>query len=280
MCEEKENIAQTIEKMYRKPFVLKKTGNSKTIAVPTQEGWDIQEPAFPSHKVASPGFADIESFIAYVNRHLNLAETTIWANVQYSDRQGEYPMSFTMTAILNDHGPAECHPSFKDHTAHFRPQFSHEFLAWMRRDGKPMSQADFARFLEDQQTDIVSEEGYPSSAEMMQMAQNFSAKQEMLFSKSINQSNGSVEMVLTQKEDGVTTEKMRVFERFCIGIPVFYRGDAFKIYARLRYRHPEGKLVFWYDLVRPDLAFESAVQNTIDKVKGALPDTPIFLGEP
>ena len=72
---------------------------------------------------------------------------------------------------------------------------------------------------------------------------------------------------------------MQMFDRLNIGIPVFWNGDPYQIDARLRYRVREGKVTFWYELIRPDKVLEAATAGVIDIIK-AQTGTPFFFGEP
>lgn len=45
------------------------------------------------------------------------------------------------------------------------------------------------------------------------------------------------------------------------------RGDAYPIEARLKYRENSGKLTFWYELIRPDRAFKTAVNSSLEQIK-------------
>ena len=83
--------------------------------------------------------------------------------------------------------------------------------------------------------------------------------------------------VFRQAESGA----MRLFERFTIGLPVFEGGDSrYPLVARLKYRNKDGKLVFWYELVRADKVFRAAVTEELDKIKAALPNCDILNGAP
>ena len=142
-----------------------------------------------------------------------------------------------------------------------------------------MSQVDFAEFLDNNQMDIASSEGYPTSADMLQMALNFEAKQDYRFKSSVRLQNGGVNMTFVQDDDKGTVEQMKVFDRFAIGIPVYFGGDHYQINARLRYRHRDGKVAFWYELVRPDLIMKAATDTIIEKIKAEC-GQPFFLGDP
>ena len=71
---------------------------------------------------------------------------------------------------------------------------------------------------------------------------------------------------------------MKVFERFTIGIPVFEgSANAYPIEARLKYRESSGKLSFWYELIRQDRVFKTAVMAELDRIKEAT-GFPIVFG--
>ena len=72
---------------------------------------------------------------------------------------------------------------------------------------------------------------------------------------------------------------MSVFERFAIGVPVFWNGDAYQIDARLRYRVRDGKLAFWFELIRADKVLEAAATTVISTIKEKT-GNPFFFGNP
>ena len=72
---------------------------------------------------------------------------------------------------------------------------------------------------------------------------------------------------------------MQLFERFAIGIPVFWNGDAYQITARLKYRVRDGKVSFWYELERTDVVFEAAARELIAAVRAGA-EVPFFFGTP
>lgn len=74
-------------------------------------------------------------------------------------------------------------------------------------------------------------------------------------------------MSFVQDDDNQTLATMQMFEKVAIGIPVFWNGDAYQITARLRYRVREGKLTFWYELIRSDKTLEHATKQLIEKIK-------------
>ena len=101
----------------------------------------------------------------------------------------------------------------------------------------------------------------------------------MRFKSAIRLQNGGVNLSFVQDDDAQTLQKMAVFERFAIGIPVFWNGDPYQVDARLRYRVRDGKLIFWFELVRTDKILEAAAQTVIAEIREKT-GNPFFFGDP
>ncbi|MGT2507887.1 DUF2303 family protein [Cupriavidus basilensis] len=231
--------------------------------------------AAPLRKRATVRLHDADSFIDYIKRHGSLTDSTIWGKADYQAGKVEF------IGIINDHGEDEARPQWRDHTARFSPEFSEEWRRWFGGNRKTVGQSEFAAFIEENLKDIVSPEGsgLPSGAHMLEMALSFEANQDMRFKSAIRLTNGGVQMSFTQDDDNQTLAKMQMFERFAIGIPVFWNGDPYRIDARLRYRVREGKLTFWYELIRQDKTLEAATTSLIATIREKT-GTPFFFGEP
>lgn len=251
MDEENKNIAETIFENAPQPITVYENDEIQFRKIAVPEGWKVQDfdnealLQKPRRKKATVSLKDADSFIKYIKRHGSLTACTIWGNVDYLNSKAQFQ------AVINDHGEKEDEQAWRDHIARFTPQFSPEYQRWMGKNGTVMSQVEFAEFLDNNQADIASPEGYPSSAEM----------------------------TFVQDDDKGTVEQMKVFDKFAIGIPVYFGCDAYQINARLRYRHREGKVVFWYELIRPDLVMKAATDTIIEKIKSEC-GQPFFFGNP
>lgn len=277
--DEEKNIAETIFENAPQPITVYQNDEIQFRKIAVPKGWEVQDCdneallQKPRRKKAIVSLNDTDSFIGYVKRHGSLTACTIWADVDYAEEKAKFQ------AVINDHGEKEDEQAWRDHVAHYAPQFSPEYLRWAGKNRTVMSQVDFAEFLDNNQMDIASPQGFPSSAEMLQMALNFEAKQDLRFKSSVRLQNGGTDMTFVQDDDKGTIERMKVFDKFAIGIPVYFGGDAYQINARLRYRHREGKVVFWYELVRPDLTMKAATDTIIAKIKAEC-GQPFFFGKP
>jgi len=279
--EQNTNLAETLAKEMKSPveILTGSPGSIRRVALPPD--WELKEcddesrlPA-PLRKRAKVRLLDADSFIDYVKRHGSLVDSTIWGKADYQAGKVEF------VSIINDHGEDDTKPQWRDHTARFSPEFSEEWRRWFGGNRKPVSQAEFAAFIEENLKDIASPDGagLPTGAQMLEMALAFEASQDMRFKSSIRLSNGGVQMSFTQDDDDQTLQKMQLFERFAIGIPVFWNGDAYRVDARLRYRVREGKLTFWYELIRQDKTLEAATTTLITKIREQT-GTPFFFGDP
>lgn len=250
-------------------------GLVRRVALPPE--WSLEErndESFlqrPLRKKARVSTGDADSFVSYMKRHGSLTTSTIWCK--------ESASSFEFTGIINDHGEEETKPAWRDHLVFFSPRESVEWKLWNNFNKKHFTQADFASFIEESLRDIASVDGCPTGSQMLEMALTFEANQDMRFKSAIRLQNGGVQMAFSQNDDAATLQRMQVFDRFSIGIPVFWNGEPYRIDVRLRYRVREGKLVFWYELIRPDKIFESA-SRTITTSIAEKSGLPMFFGEP
>ncbi len=252
----------------------------KRIATPP--GWTLHErndaeaiTGLPVRKTASVDLNDADSFIDYVLRHGYPGDSTVWCQANY--KLGKVAFQ----AIINDHGSTEVQPNWRDHVARFTPVFSTEWDSWTKTNGPAwtFSQVEFASLIEDSMRDFASAEGFPTGAQMLEMALSFEANQDMRFKSAVRLQSGGEWMSFVQDDDNQTLEKMQLFERFSIGIPVFWNGDAYRLDARLRYRVREGVLKFWYELIRPEKVLEAATKTLIQNIKDKT-GNPFFFGNP
>lgn len=280
MEQELSNIAETLAKEMKAPveIISEAGGNLKRVALPP--GWTLVEKdddprllVAPRRKIAKVKMHDAESFIDYMKRHGSLTDSTIWCIADYKAGKVDF------TGILNDHGEEATQAAFRDHRATFAPEFSEEWNRWTGMNKKPFNQAGFAEYIEENLKDIASVEGSPTGSQMLEMALAFEANQDMKFKSAIRLQNGGVQMAFTQDDDANTLAKMSAFDRFTVGFPVFWSGDAYRIDARLRYRVREGKLTFWFELIRQDLILEAATQTLIGLIRDKT-GNPFFFGEP
>lgn len=251
-------------------------GGIPYVAVP--DGYNIHDlesllPA-PTRKRADVTTTDTDSFIFYTKKHGSLDNATIYADIDAEASR------FHLVAVINDHGSDIDAQQWRDHLCQFSPKQALEWKRWLGKNKTNFSQADFATWLEDNLPDIAAVPGMPSGADILQMALGFEANAEKRLRSKINLQNGGVQFEFVEDEDKDTRTKMQVFERFTLGLPVFDgSSNAYPLEARLKYREREGKVTFWYELIRPDRVFKSAVTDELTRIK-EITGFPVISGKP
>ena len=215
----------------------------------------------PLRKRGIVSTTDSNSFIDYLKMHRPTGGGTTYIDIDTEASKCQ------LEAVLNDH---DSEPGWQDHRCTFTPKISVEWKRWIGKDRTQMSQTDFATWLEDNLGDIASVEGMPTAAEMMKMALGFEANAEKRLRSRINLQSGGVRFEFVEDEDKETRSSMEVFERFTLGLPVFDGAtDAYPLEARLKYREKSGELTFWYELIRSDKVFKTAVSNELATISAA-----------
>lgn len=218
--------------------------------------------SIPTRKRACVTVSETDSFIKYILKHGSLDECVIYADIA-AERS-----HCCLNAIINDHAADSA--NWRDHRCTFAPALSIEWSRWMGKNKATMNQADFAAWLEENLSDIASIEGMPTGAQMLTMALAFEATAEKKLKSRLNLQSGGVRFEYVEDEDKDTRTSMEVFQRFTLGLPVFEgSSNAYPVEARLKYRDNAGKVAFWYELIRPDRAFKTAVQAALDSIKDA-----------
>jgi uncharacterized protein YfdQ (DUF2303 family) len=275
-----QNLAQTLAREMKTPviFNFEDAVDMKALALPpgwTQTQIDTEKYLqAPRRKKATVAVDDADSFIEYFKRHGSLANSTIWCRTDFDKN------TTTFIGIINDNGETATEAGWRDHCVVFVPRLSVEWKRWNEAAAKDgISQGAFAEFIESNRQDIAGGDGLPSGADMLDMALNFEANQDMKFKSAIRLQSGAVDMAFVQSDADQTIAKMKMFDRFNIGIPVFLGGDAYKVEGRLRYRVPGGNLKFYIDLIRTDRILNDATIGLSQKI-GAGTGKVVFAGNP
>jgi len=194
---------------------------------------------------------DADSLIAYVKEYAKPG-----THIFFDAPQEQF------VAVLDYHEKPET-PNWCEHTAVFHPRRSVEFTTWMNQNRKPLTQVEFARFLEENLPDIVE----PNSAELLQVALTFEAKKSVEFSSGMRLANGQLQFAYDELVRG-TAQKgtIEIPEQFTLGIAIHVNGPAYRIPVRLRWRLQEGKVSFWYEMVRPHRFIEDALKEIRERV--------------
>ena len=217
----------------------------------------LPEPLRPRARAV---FNEPESFIQYVVDHAEEG-THLFGDVTES--------AGTFAAILDYHLPTSTEAEkqgaqWGEHTAKLTLQTTPEWQRWLGSNAKPFEQAAFAEFLEDNVRDVVK----PSGAELLEVALTLQAAKKVAFRSGIRLQNGEHQLTYVEEIAGQAgaTGQLQVPERFTIAVAPFEGTDPVEIEVRLRYRLMEGRVVFIYQLLRPDVKIREVWQRIRERI--------------
>lgn len=236
------------------------------------EGMEVKSliehiPANPDRKRVTVKLNSVTSFIEYVNEHKS-ADTRIFASM------AEPP--YTMTAAIDYH---ETGPTGKaemiTHTAVLTLQETDEWKTWRGSNKSPMEHVEFALFIEENLLDVVE----PDHADLLEVSMSLQVREHGHLTSAHKLQDGSVH--LDYKADmeasaGVNGD-LTIPEKIVIEIPVFRGVPAKSIEAYFRYRKHNGRLVLFYQLIRPQKLIDTLVETAIAQVKDGV-ELPVFDG--
>lgn len=215
----------------------------------------------PRRLKAAERLHTVESFCRYLTRFKTEA-TVVIADVADT----------VFRATIDYHEPGN-KASHCDHMARYTCPLSDEWTLWTENDGKKFTQADFARFLEENLIDIVT----PDGASMYEVTRTLEAKTKVEFKSGVRLENGSVQLQFNEETEAKGKGNLEIPATFKLGIPVFLDGDGYELDAFLRYRiSGEGGLTFHYDLHRPHRVLADAFGRVAETIKIETEIEPLF----
>jgi uncharacterized protein YfdQ (DUF2303 family) len=229
----------------------------------------IEEAQLPGHVTACPKFDDAGSLIAYF-KDFNEGAGRLFADID----------ACTVGAIIDYHCTYKADPVVPDwcqHRASFQAKHSEEWKTWISRNGKQMSQVEFAQFLEDNLIDISR----PDGARMLEVALSIEACKSGSFKSARRLDNGDVSFGYVEQTTATAGPKgsVEIPKDFDVQLRPFIGCEKHTVTARLRYRIDDGALRLWFELVRHEdvkrLAFDAIVAKIADET-----GVKVLLGKP
>lgn len=274
------NQIQTAIDAAQKPFI--QIENGLPIAfVPNGNGdWTMKELEHlrtePARKKGTTHLHQLDSFIAYTNRHKE-AGSQIIVDANYATGTVKFK-----TILNGDHDVA----GFGDNIARYEPQKTVDWQNWLGMNGKKVEQLVLATFLTDNIANIAETNPanpalkYPSAAEMLEFVTNLEMTSTVKYRSGTKVQNGQVQFEYVEEGSDQTKGKLAMFERFGIGLTPFAGGTPYFIEAFLRFRinRDSGVLTIWFDLHRPDKVLEAATVEMIATLQQQIEAAPIYFG--
>lgn len=219
----------------------------------------------------------LSAFIALTLRHQD-PDSAVFADLDWRAPK------FTTVVDYHCRGDGddgrEHEPRHLDHRIEYPFPLSEEWKLWVGGNGKPMTQGDFAEFVEDRIADLAA----PSATEEKELGQRFQTKVadpaeimqlsrglQVLVNAEVKTSkvlqSGEGEIVFREEHRDAAGNKLIVPGLFMISVPVFFGGAPVRVPARLRYRPAGGSIMWAYQMWRPDLYVTEQLQRDADAVR-------------
>jgi uncharacterized protein YfdQ (DUF2303 family) len=170
-------------------------------------------------------------------------------------------------AVLDYHAAGDGNsPRWGQHRLLLTLRQSEEWKTWNGSNNRQLTQQQFAEFLEQNSTDIVT----PNPASIREIAEDLEATVDVEFAAAQRMAGGKVNFKYTETTKTTVSggKAVTVPDQFTLSIPVFIGGLPLQVGAFLRYRIKEQKLVFFYTLLRP----EEIVRTAFDQARTQIAD--------
>lgn len=239
---------------------------------------------YPARRKGQAKAQTLAGFLDLTNRH-KTADSVIFADTDWTKP--------SLTAVIDyhkvdPHGAA----GFGQHRILYPFPLSEEWKAWVATNGKPMDQRDFAEFLEDRIPELAA----PTEAEAILFEREFATKvatpaQVVELSRGLRVhveskikaqntlQTGEGQIAWEEVHNGEDGKPLKVPGIFILSIAPFYQGDKIRVPVRLRYRPAGQKIVWLYQIYRPDQAITEHVSATLKDAARAT-ELPAYEGTP
>ena len=290
-----EQDTQAIIETAQAAVELKAVGDDgRLFAAVVPEGYeikhvDVQEllaesgaACFPHRKKGTVQANDSASFVAYVNRH-TVPGTEMWA-----DQENQ-----TVTAVIDSDEPSVDDtfgiPGWGQHRAVLKLGLTPAWQAWTGKDRQWLTQDKMAELIEDRDVDVVSHQGSPSAADMVELAESFKANVKVAFGSSKRTATGETSIEYSEQIDA------KAGRRGQLAIPDFFyvlltpfvgqellpveKRQAWKIKCRFRYRINNQQLTLSYAMERPEEVLTAAFAKVVEEIRGGI-EPDVWMGAP
>jgi uncharacterized protein YfdQ (DUF2303 family) len=184
--------------------------------------------------------------------------------------------NFQITVVIN--GPSVAAPGWSDHTARLTTRPTPEWNYWSGKDGKMLSQADFAEHVQAGLREILD----PPAADMLELAQNFQAKTDVSFKSGKQLADGKRQLEYVEDIQATAGVKGTIVipSELSLAIAPFEGSAAYKIKAWFRFRINNGDLQLGYKLDRPRDVQKAAFDDIVGDLQKATLLKDVYYGKP
>lgn len=234
----------------------------------------------PERRTGTVVLTELSSLAEYINLY-KAPETLVYID----DRNITEPR---IAVVFDEHEPLmpvkppKPQPGWREHRAGYAFPLTPEWRAWVDVSKRPLTQAEFAAFLEDHVTDVVSptDPGEPARkmaedlgitlagpAKLLELSRGLSINVDQKVVQAQNLSSGEGKLVFEETHKDAGGAPISVPGAFAIAVPVFRGGDLYRIPVRLKYRLTGGRLQWNLTPYRMDQVFENAIEGAAQDLR-------------
>lgn len=259
------------------PYTVDPKGNV-AVHVPLLVEQDKRAPQ-PRRLAGTAQLGNEKGFIDHVHRFKD-PESVIFST--RTDLTAVYDYSRTVPQGL-DAGAVPSRDPFArwgQHRAHFAPEISDEWKAWIDGAGKLLGQEVFAEFIDEHVRDIAEQtedRKVPTAADLATMALNLKIMADKTMESVMNPTTG--EHTLVAKEEHKTVSSTRIPTEFDISIPIYTGGPRTRIVCKMRFRKSDQGPKFAWVVPGAQALLRQAMEELIMRVREAT-QLPVMNGKP
>lgn len=224
----------------------------------------------PLERVGTAHVTTLASFVALVNRHKDEG-STIFAQTSWPGPK--------LTAVIDYHAAAGV-ARFGKHRVEYAFPVTREFTAWVNRDGKEMSQVEFASFIEEHAGELAapypgeeSEYGalfksrFAAPNELIDLSRELEVLEGATVKQGVRLESGERQIVFTTEHTTKDGQPVDIPGLFMVSVRPFVEGDRpvepVRFVARIRYRIKGGGIVWFYQLFRWEDVMRDRIQQDL-----------------
>lgn len=256
--------------------------------------------AYPARRAGTQSVVDLPSFVEWVNRHKG-DSSALFCNVRPDapsiDAVIDYHVAGSATTEANADTGEDMLARWQEFRARYPLTLDKRWVDWAEVEKEPLSQVEFAAFLEDHALDLhapgagdslpedVAEFVRRTGAhvgnpgEIMGLSKDLSIKVEgATAERHVLQSGEAVIKFEERHEATSNSTVVKVPGLIVIAIPVFeFSTDVYRIPVRIRYRIASGKTFWILKRWRAEETFDHAIRDVAGKAAEGT-SLPMFFG--
>lgn len=231
----------------------------------------------PRRRAAGVELGSLADLIAYVNRYKT---PDVVAFAPLSPPGVTAIFDYHPATALQAGQPLKALPAaaWCQDRATYKCPLSRQWKTWTEAEPKVFSQVAFGDFIEANELDLTTKEGFAPALKMIEVARNLVINQSGTYQRKVDPTTGQYTHV-AKDEHGENSTKIP--PKFALAIPVF-EGDEtpYLVEARVRFTMIEGKTpAFAFVLMNKEKVLEDALAELRKRVADGC-GIPVFVGTP